>query len=65
MYFEDPDEFPEVLKFMEDCCRDYDISIERLPEFKIGISQLLADGVVRAVLIGTRRGDPDGGKRQV
>jgi len=36
--------------------------MEMLPEFKVGIEELLADGVVRAVLIGTRRADPDGGE---
>lgn len=60
VYFEDPDDFPEVLEFMEHAADSLGITIERLPEFKIGITELLADGVVRAVLIGTRRGDPDG-----
>jgi len=62
VYFEDPDEFPEVLDFMETCTTSLGISVEKLPEFKVGISELLADGIVRAVLIGTRRGDPDGGE---
>ena len=59
VYFDTPDEFPAVTEFMVQTSSRYGFAIERLPRFPSGMSALVARGV-RAVLMGTRRTDPDG-----
>jgi FAD synthetase len=60
VYFEVEDNFPEVESFMKDTCDRYALRMQRLPPFKTGLMQLIADHGIRAVLIGTRATDPDG-----
>jgi FAD synthetase len=59
VYFHAPRNFPAVLTFMEETERLYGAPIERLGGFHEGLSSLLRQGI-RAVLMGTRRADPDG-----
>jgi len=62
VYFEVEDNFPEVEAFMEETCAAYGLSLVRLPPFKAGLMELIERHGIRAVLIGTRQNDPDGGE---
>lgn len=59
VYFDTPADFPEVTAFMASAAERYGFSVQRLPRFPAGMAALVARGV-RGVLMGTRRGDPDG-----
>lgn len=60
VYFQSPNNFPEVLDFMESAERSYGFRIRKLGGFKSGLQALIADGM-QAVIMGTRASDPDGG----
>jgi FAD synthetase len=71
VYFESRANFPEVLDFMAATAKRYGFSVARPGPFKEGLSALIAPTPaaaqgssarvgVRAVLMGTRRTDPDG-----
>jgi FAD synthetase len=71
VYFESRANFPDVLDFMDATATRYGFSVTRPGPFKEGLSALIAptpaaiQGLsapvgVRAVLMGTRRTDPDG-----
>lgn len=59
VYFNSPKNFVEVLDFMSATERQFGLTIHRVGGFKAGLTRLLGEGV-RAVCMGTRRGDPDG-----
>ena len=61
VYFETRDNFPEVLRFMDETAAALGVRLETLRGgFKAGLQRLLDEGA-RCVLMGTRRADPDGG----
>lgn len=60
VYFESPNNFPDVIAFMDSVAAAYGFTVERLPRLPAGLHALVSSGV-RAVLMGTRRNDPDGG----
>ena len=63
VYFESPTRknFAEVLDFMGAAARAYGMGeVRTLPGLKAGMATLVREGA-RGVIMGTRRGDPDGG----
>lgn len=66
IYFKTEDEFPDIIKFMQETSQEYKCKIEEISgDFKAGMSQLLGRTRIRGVLMGQRRGDPAGGLIQV
>ena len=60
VYFHNPNEFPEVLQFIDEIERVLGICIQRMDGgFKEGVKVLVNEGV-KVFLMGQRRGDPDG-----
>lgn len=54
--FERDDDFPEILSFVRDVNRKYNLGVEELEgDFKSGLEGLLARKPIKAVVIGTRR----------
>lgn len=60
VYFQSPNNFPEVVDFMSSSEKAYGFRIRKLGGFKTGLQALIADGM-QAVIMGTRASDPDGG----
>eukprot|EP01147_Barroeca_monosierra_P000592 gene592-3906_t len=59
VYFKQQNEFPEVLKFIQRCDKQYDLSLRYLESsFKEELAQLLDKTHIKAIFLGTRRGDP-------
>jgi FAD synthetase len=52
-------DFPQVASFLRDCEARFGFTLQRLPGLKSGMSRLVGAGM-RAVLMGTRKTDPDG-----
>lgn len=59
VYFEAPNNFPEVLDFMAQCEKEYGFKTRHLDGFKGGLTALIGEGM-QAVVMGTRSTDPDG-----
>lgn len=60
VYFEQDDEFPEILSFMKEIRKKYAVNIEHFTcDFREG-TQALVDRGVKAFCMGTRQADPDG-----
>ena len=54
--FERPDDFQEILEFTEQCNQRYGLHIEIMQtDFKTGVSQLLEERPIKAIILGTRR----------
>ena len=51
-------DFQEVTDFMSQCERRWRFRVERLGDFRVGLTELVTAGA-RGVLMGTRGGDPD------
>ena len=63
-FFPHPDDFKEITAFVEDCGREYKLDVHAFPSdgsvgFKQGLQHLVQDRGVRAMVIGTRAGDPN------
>ena len=59
-FFEQPDEFPEVVAFVDAVAARLGIRLRRYRlGFREGVRALLAETGTRAILLGTRRGDPN------
>jgi len=59
-FFLAPDEFPEVADFVRECDRQYGLRMRtHSGDFKAGLQQILSETGAKAVLLGTRRGDPN------
>ncbi|PRW59554.1 FAD synthase [Chlorella sorokiniana] len=59
-FFHHDTDFPEVLEFTHTTSKEYGLGMEILTgDFKQGLSQLLAQTHVQAIVLGTRRGDPN------
>ena len=54
--FERLDDFQEILEFTEQCNQQYGLQIEVMQtDFKTGVSQLLEERPIKAIILGTRR----------
>ncbi|KAL4424331.1 hypothetical protein ABPG75_001632 [Micractinium tetrahymenae] len=59
-FFHYDTDFPEVLAFTHDTNKRYGLAMEILTgDFKRGLEQLLQQTHVQAIILGTRRGDPN------
>jgi len=63
-FFPHPDDFKEITAFVEDCGREYKLDVHAFPSdgsvgFKQGLQHLVQNRGVRAMVIGTRAGDPN------
>ena len=59
IYFDSPDNFPAVLQFMKDMENQYNFILHHVGGFHSGLVKLGKEGI-KAVLMGTRKHDPDG-----
>lgn len=59
IYFEAPDNFPAVLEFMKTMEHQYSFILHHVGGFHSGLVRLGNEGI-KAVLMGTRKHDPDG-----
>lgn len=58
--FHRPDDFQEIRDYMEEVDELYDLRLQVLTgDFKAGLERLVGDLGVRAIFLGTRRGDPN------
>jgi FAD synthetase len=60
VFFDTEVGFPEITSFMQDMEVLYGFKCQSLGGFREGLAELVADGI-KAVFLGTRRGDPHGG----
>lgn len=62
IYFGAPNEFPEIISFMNLCCTQYHFTISETPskDFKEGMDFLVNNKGIKAVFMGQRRVDPGG-----
>eukprot|EP00775_Hariotina_reticulata_P011537 gene11537-11680_t len=60
-YFERSDDFPEVWQFVKDTNDVYGLRMHFLthPDFKAGLEEYLKEAHTAAIVLGTRRGDPN------
>lgn len=60
-YFEREDDFPEVRAFVKDQDKTYGLNVHYLknPDFKAGLEDYLEEARTAAIVLGTRRGDPN------
>eukprot|EP00887_Chlorella_sp_A99_P006739 scaffold3.g6739.t1 len=64
-FFHHDNDFPEVLEFVHATNEQYGLGMRVLyGDFKAGLEALLAETAVRAILLGTRRGDPNAGDQE-
>ncbi|GIL79130.1 hypothetical protein Vretifemale_8518 [Volvox reticuliferus] len=64
-YFRKTDDFPDVKDFVERSDELYGLGVAYLtePDFKKGLCDYLSGTGVMAIVLGTRRGDPNGGNQ--
>lgn len=60
VYFRAADDFPELLGFVADAVAQLGLSFVVLPEVRTGLQRLSTLSGARAIVMGTRRGDPHG-----
>lgn len=64
-YFEQPDEFPEIVEFVRRCDAEFGLGLATYTgSFKARLQELVEGTPVRAVVLGTRRGDPNAGGQE-
>ncbi|KAG2443340.1 hypothetical protein HYH02_009404 [Chlamydomonas schloesseri] len=66
-YFRQKDDFAEVKAFVEGADKEYGLAVQYLSEqdFKKGLCEYLERTGVMAIVLGTRRGDPNAGGQDV
>ncbi|KAL3157694.1 hypothetical protein ABBQ32_012130 [Trebouxia sp. C0010 RCD-2024] len=58
--FERGDDFPQILDFTNEMSRQYGLHVHKLhADFRSGVECLLETTKVKAIILGTRRGDPN------
>ena len=61
VYFSTPDEFPEILQFIQVCNSTYGMKMVTEAAFPDGLEDTVKKYGTRAILLGTRSTDPHGG----
>jgi molybdenum cofactor synthesis domain-containing protein len=65
-FFDKPDDFPEVVEFTKETSKEYGLDIRiYTSDFFSGLDDLLSSTAVKAIFLGTRRGDPNAYDQQV
>eukprot|EP00798_Chlamydomonas_sp_ICE-L_P018517 gene18517-25020_t len=64
-YFLRTDDFDELISFVKDTDRELAMKVDYVvdPDFKKGLETYIAENSTQAILLGTRRGDPNAGNQ--
>jgi FAD synthetase len=65
-FFENSKDFQEVIDFVHEIDNTYQLHVDYLsnPDFKAGLVGYLSDHKIAAIVLGTRRGDPNAGDQE-